>query len=133
METFYRFELAFDDELQNVGLLHGLDGTGLRDEITQALYAPFDKDLPIYKLDKHITWWFTEAGLHKFAHAVDCIINAIADHGWQVYGSVMENDRKQALIHDIYQACFLSGQTNHSPFQKMTSAIDVCKIDRIGG
>lgn len=108
---FYRFELAFSGEPQDVGFLQGLDDVGLGDAERQALYQPFNEYLKSREVEtddgSDVVCFFTEAGVSRFERDIDNIIQAIAPMGWSLLASVMEEpDYDNALYHDQYQAAW---------------------------
>ena len=108
---FYRFELAFSGEPQDVGFLQGLDDVGLDDAERQALYQPFNEYLKSREVEtddgSDVVCFFTEAGVSRFKRDIDNIIQAIAPMGWSLLGTVMEEaDYEFACYHDEYQAAW---------------------------
>lgn len=108
---FYRFELAFDGEPQDVGFFQGIDDIGIPIALRQKLYQPFNERLesPMVEADdcSAVVFFFTEQGLAQFAKDIDCIIQVIEPMGWSLLASVMEEpDYDNALYHDQYQAAW---------------------------
>ena len=110
-EKLYRFMLAFDGEMQDVGVLQGLEDTGIDFTLSEELYEPF-KELPSPLLetpdDSPVECWFTEKGLLKFADALNDIIYELSCLNWQVTAQVIEESRYHALYADDYQIAFAS-------------------------
>lgn len=110
-EKLYRFMLAFDGEMQDVGVLQGLEDTGIDFTLSEELYEPFE-ELPSPLLetpdDSPVECWFTEKGLLKFADALNDIIYELSCLNWQVTAQVIEESRYHALYADDYQIAFAS-------------------------
>lgn len=102
-ETFYRHELVFDGELQDVGFLNGLMDVGLPINIENKLYEPFEMlESPIIHPDgKKIEFWFTEAGNEQFADAIHAIAEAIQPYGWDL--KIREKTVSSELGNSIYR------------------------------
>lgn len=91
---YIRFDMLFEGEAQDVGILVGLKATGIDEELEEELTEPFHNRLaiPCYK-----NWepapqgyfpgaYFTKAGYIQFQEHIDDIIDAINEmnNGWQV-------------------------------------------------
>lgn len=79
MTKFYRYELYCDGEYQGVGIFQGLDELNLREEIEDAILAPFDKLLSVPHIGKRCEFLFTEKGNEMFHEGISRI--------WNVYAS----------------------------------------------
>ena len=108
----YRFELAFDGEPQGVGLLTGLDATGLPPGRSDRLVAMFDDLALPEELGTPVRFWFTQAGILRFADAVAEIMREIEPHGWTVLLSVMERKDAHELYADEYQVAVPSSSAD---------------------
>ena len=86
MSKVYRFELAFEDEPQGVGMLQGLEDVGLSTRSERLLYEMFVPlkcpELP--DLCDPVSFWFTEKGLVKFSAAIGMISDLISKKSWSL-------------------------------------------------
>lgn len=79
MNKYIRYELSVDGELQDVGLLVGLNDCDLQQEEIDALLENFNKHLDIVDfkklniLDKSAKFYFTEDGDKKFKEDIEKI------------------------------------------------------------
>lgn len=109
-ETYYRFELAFLGEPQDVGILQGLEDTPLPFVLTEEIYSYFNR-LPVPEDletpdDSPIVSLFTKKGLKEFADALNVIIFELEPFNWQVIGRSFELDPQHAIYQDEYQVAF---------------------------
>ena len=108
-EKLYRFMLAFDGEPQGVGILQGLEDSGIDFSVSEDLYKAFG-NLPCPTLespdDSPIECWFREKGIAEFGNAIDEIIYELSLVNWQVLGQVIEESVEGSLYADDYQAAF---------------------------
>ena len=106
---FYRFELAFCGEPQGVGFIQGLEDIGLPIKKYGQLYDPFET-LPCPEIcdpNGPILFFFTKAGLQKYAPAIDAIGQTIRPKDWDLLGMVLEEGSfEHALYHDDFQAAW---------------------------
>ena len=81
---FYRYELWIGDEDQQIGILQGLDDTGLSEEHKDALIDAFD-GLPIPPDDilenGNTRSWFTEDGRDCFEYETAEVLAAYDEDG----------------------------------------------------
>lgn len=61
----FRFELAFDGEPQDIGILRGLDDIGLPEGVSVNIEEDFN-ELPCPKFSEAVSFWFTEFGVQTF-------------------------------------------------------------------
>lgn len=102
----FRFELAFDGEPQEVGLMQGLDDIGLCEEVLRDIEDAFS-DLPCPHLTQPCSFWFTEIGVLRFKSVLDSVIGDIAENSWQLLGAVLNDpDMDKAIYQDKYQVAF---------------------------
>ncbi len=107
MAKFYRFELAFNGEPQDVGFLQGLDEVGFDDEYLDALYALFDSlPVPPFNASRMVTHWFTEKGLAEFWSAIAQVHLAIQNRNWQLIWACIDANIEEACYSDDFQAAF---------------------------
>ena len=108
IQKFFRFELAFDGEPQDVGFLQGLVDAGLGSILTDDLYSLFDT-LPHCGLDVYepVSFWFTENGLEQFTDAINRVADELSSVNWQLLGATTETDLEYAVYKDAFQAAFL--------------------------
>ena len=90
----YRFELSFDGEQQDIGLLQGWSDTLAPSEYYDGLRTVFET-LPAPMLDEvengRIVFWFTETGLCKFREDLQIVMNVVWNHSpWGVMVSESE-------------------------------------------
>ena len=109
-ETYYRFELAFSGEEQDVGLLQGLADTSLSPSVIEELYHSFDL-LPLPPIletpdDSAVVFLFTEKGVREFANAINNIIFELRSYDWQVIAMPFQLEPKFALFCDEYQIAY---------------------------
>lgn len=132
MSKYYRFELACFGEPWDIGFLQGLEEVeGLPPKMAGALYAPFETlNSPALDICDPAEFWFTEQGLHKFASAIDSIIEAIEPYGWSMIAGVMEDDGHKAVYQDDLQAAWYATylETDVSQFVPVGKALDLLSM-----
>lgn len=108
MSRLFRFELAFDGTPQGVGFLQGLANVGLWEVIEDGLYSLFET-LPVCELgvDEPVSFWFTEYGLDRYDDSINRIADEIAENNWQLIGTSIDDDMKNAIYKDEFQVAFL--------------------------
>ena len=106
MSNFYRYELLFDGENQDVGFLVGLPDTGLSEAEVCDLTAHFDNELPIPDLflnhPVHTKSYFTEAGNMIFLPSIHRIMQALPEP-WSVCRIVVPEVKSKILYRDYFQ------------------------------
>lgn len=110
-KTFFRFELAFDGEPQDVGLLQGLEDVGLPTDVCGNLYEGFAslKSPDLETDDGPVSFWFSGDGLEKYGESIDLIQKTIIEKGWSLIVSTMKmdaSDMANAVYQDEYQAAW---------------------------
>lgn len=105
---YTRYELYFEGEPQNIGMMMGLDDMEMNEDESEELLERFNKELPlipqIRTFDNSITHfpacYFTQKGLETFKQEIDALVEAIHDknNGWSV--NVVELET--VLDSDIY-------------------------------
>ena len=104
MNTYPRFELAFDGEPQGVGFMTGLEDVGLPTHIESQLHQPFDDKLesPIIRSMTHepVEFWFTDLGLETFWPAIRDIARKIAKYDWSLLYIFEEKDALHILARE---------------------------------
>lgn len=105
---YTRFELYYEGEPQDIGLMMGLNSVGMPEDEVEELMERFDKELPMIPRmrlfennNAHFPGcYFTEKGLSNFQAEIDMLLNAIheRDNGWSVNRVVLSN----VLENDIY-------------------------------
>lgn len=108
ISRFYRYELSFHGEPQNVGILNGLEDIGLPIDLECALYELFEElESPTLHPDgKTIEFWFTEKGQALFGTAIGAIADAIAPYGWELISRKKVALADDAIYQDEYQAAW---------------------------
>ena len=105
---YYRYELVFDGEPQNVGFLNGLMDVGLPISVESALYEPFEElESPtIHPNGKTVEFWFSESGQTYFSEAIGAVASAIAPYGWELISREKEASDSDAVYRDKYQVAW---------------------------
>lgn len=105
---FYRFELAFDGEPQDVGFLQGTNDTGLDSQTFRSLMAPFENlASPDLYEPLGVAFFFTEEGLHRYRSAINAFIAPLEALGWSLMGYVLdEPNYSRSIYHDTDQAAW---------------------------
>ena len=101
---YYRCELTFDGEPQNVGFLHELDAALGINEETLSLYEIFN-ELNAPRCEGQVQFWFTEKGYQLYKEHIDILCSAINDTGiWGVMERIANSLPEQAVVYrDEYQ------------------------------
>lgn len=103
---FYRFELAYYGEHQDVGFLQGLDEIGLETETEAWLLDQFEPlpcpDLAPFVVGEQVSFWFTELGLRTFISAIRKVQAQILDYGWEVLFSVIDVSPEELAERAVY-------------------------------
>lgn len=113
----YRFELAFDGEPQDIGLLQGVDDIPMLALVRDAFYGMFGSlNSPdvFSEDDSKVVFWFTEEGLKKYSNAINFIIPELEKNNWQVIAMPLRFDSgvsnfltmDDALYEDAFQVAF---------------------------
>ena len=79
----FRFELAFDGEPQDIGILRGLDDIGLPEGVSVNIEEDFN-ELPCPKLSEAVSFWFTEFGVQTFQATLDYLVEQSRELNWQI-------------------------------------------------
>lgn len=111
---FYRFELAFDGEPQDVGFLQGIDDIGLGTKTEACLLDQFAElacpDLASILMGEQVSFWFNQEGMETFLPAIRNVQTHILDRGWEILFAVMdvtaEELKERAVYADKHQAAF---------------------------
>lgn len=110
MNTYHRFELAFDGDPQYIGFMQGLEDVGLPINIESRLHQPFDDNLksPIIRgyTQKPVEFWFTDLGLKTFWPAILDIAKEIEEYDWSLLYLSKIDDISTAIYRDSYQAAW---------------------------
>lgn len=107
-KRYFRFELAFDGEAQNIGFLTGIDDIGLDIHCEVELLAPFES-LPCPHIHTRCEFWFTEDGLCRYQDALMDIARTIRKKNWQLIYAVFdasEEDLGNRVYCDKWQAAW---------------------------
>ena len=106
---YYRCELTFDGEPQDVGIFQGLDdavpneASYLSDELFSELLCPVvDADF----LYEPLCCWFTETGLGHFVSEMQTLSSYLDEAGWGICAAVIEAAPENAVYLDRDQAVF---------------------------
>lgn len=106
LTNLFRFELAFDGEPQEIGILRGLDDIGLPEGVALNIEADFN-ELPIPHITKAASFWFTERGLLTFQTTLDYLAEHSRELNWQLlYAGMPQVDMSKALYADELQVAF---------------------------
>lgn len=112
---YTRYELYFEGEPQNIGMMMGLDDIEINEDESEELLERFNKKLPlipqIRTFDDSITHfpacYFTEKGMETFKQEIDALVEAIhyKDNGWSVNVVTLSNVLEDDIYYkDDYQA-----------------------------
>lgn len=129
MEKFYRFELMFDGQPQNVGFLQGLEDAHLPLSQERLCYELFHElPSPMLPPDGMYIFWFTEEGLNEYGSSARIVNRLLKEHapGWELCGTVMKPNRgilQKAVYTDLWQRVWnltdLTGDLLLRPFQDL--------------
>jgi hypothetical protein len=112
---YTRYELYYDGEPQDVGLMMGLDDVGMDEDEVEMLMERFNTELPLIpqirtfqESTTHFSGcFFTEKGLERFQKEIEELVQAIhfKENGWSVHAveltTVLDED---IYYQDDYQA-----------------------------
>lgn len=121
---YFRFELAFGGEPQNIGFLMGLDDIGLDIHREVELLAPFES-LPCPLLhEKRLEFWFTEDGLRRYSDGLMDVARAIRKRNWQLIYAVFDangEDIEHRVYYDRWQAAWPADylETDRNKFREV--------------
>lgn len=92
----YRYELVYEEQLQNIGFLVGLKDIGFPKEKIDKLIKPFQDYLiiphgDIYEL-KGVKFYFTEKGKEKFEKYINRIKEELENVYWGIKEFILEID-----------------------------------------
>lgn len=128
--AYHRFEMAFDNIPQKIGFLQGLGDVGLTLKEEADLLELF-QSLPCPNVNHFPSeFWFTEAGLERYATAILKIGKAIGRNNWQLMYRKMDRMPKAKTEYmDKWQAAWdpreiRSKATNPCEVIGMTLSID---------
>jgi hypothetical protein len=107
---YIRFDLLFEDEVQDIGLMMGLDDTGLSDGMCEELLEHFEQHLkipPTVRTDKRCAehypaCYFTNEGYQRHKEHIDKIIQEIVemDNEWSVRTIIRETIPEEHLYYE---------------------------------
>lgn len=105
----FRFELAFDGEPQDIGILRGLDDIGLPEGVSVNIEEDFN-ELPCPKLSEAVSFWFTEFGVQTFQATLDYLVEQSRELNWQIlYAELPGMSISEALYADQFQVALPLG------------------------
>lgn len=105
----FRFELAFDGEPQDIGILRGLDDIGLPEGVLVNIEEDFN-ELPCPKLSEAVSFWFTEFGVQTFQATLDYLVEQSRELNWQIlYAELPGMSISKALYADQFQVALPLG------------------------
>ena len=105
----FRFELAFDGEPQDIGILRGLDDIGLPEGVSANIEEDFN-ELPCPKLSEAVSFWFTEFGVQTFQATLDYLVEQSRELNWQIlYAELPGMSISKALYADQFQVALPLG------------------------
>lgn len=105
----FRFELAFDGEPQDIGILRGLDDIGLPEGVSVNIEEDFN-ELPCPKLSEAVSFWFTEFGVQTFQATLDYLVEQSRELNWQIlYAELPGMSISKALYADQFQVALPLG------------------------
>lgn len=105
----FRFELAFDGEPQDIGILRGLDDIGLPEGVSVNIEGDFN-ELPCPKLSEAVSFWFTEFGVQTFQATLDYLVEQSRELNWQIlYAELPGMSISKALYADQFQVALPLG------------------------
>lgn len=97
--TLYRFELAFDGEIQNVGLFHGIYDA-VPDEAETAAFEQAFHMLAAPELNEKAEFWFKPAGLIRFANALLKTQALLEQYNWQLVLMTRQPGQEPVIYQD---------------------------------
>ena len=107
---FYRFELAFGEEPQGVGIFAGYDDIGMSKNFIDSLFDALPiPEVPPPEKGVRFECWFTMPGVLTFAPQLNKLIRKIEGAGWVVIAAAMLKNGKDAVYCDDYQSVFCQG------------------------
>lgn len=113
MSNLYRFELAFDGELQDIGIFCGLDEIDLPEGIRQNIENDFNM-LTCPHLSETASFWLTEHGLQALQYTIDYLIEHSRKLNWQLlYAKISDAYMSKALYVDGAQVAFPAKMIKH--------------------
>ena len=105
----FRFELAFDGEPQDIGILRGLDDIGLPEGVSVNIEEDFN-ELPCPKFSEAVSFWFTEFGVQAFQATLDYLVEQSMELNWQIlYAELPGVSISKALYADQFQVALPLG------------------------
>ena len=105
----FRFELAFDGEPQDIGILRGLDDIGLPEGVSVNIEEDFN-ELPCPKFSEAVSFWFTEFGVQTFQATLDYLVEQSMELNWQIlYAELPGVSISKALYADQFQGALPLG------------------------
>lgn len=128
----FRFELAFDGEPQEVGIMQGLDDIGLPEGVAVNIEEDFN-ELPLPHLSEPVSFWFTESGVRAFEATLDFLAEQSQEMNWQIlYAVLPEGDVSKALYSDEFQVAFPAGlvERRHLQYKELGKVGDLLKEAR---
>lgn len=97
--TLYRFELAFDGEMQDVGLFHGIYDAVPNEAETAAFEQAFHM-LAAPELNEKAEFWFKPAGLIRFANALLKTQALLEQYNWQLVLMTRQPGQEPVIYQD---------------------------------
>lgn len=128
----FRFELAFDGEPQEVGIMQGLDDIGLPEGVAVNIEEDFN-ELPLPHLPEPVSFWFTESGVRAFEATLDFLAEQSQEMNWQIlYAVLPEGDVSKALYSDEFQVAFPAKlvELRHLQYKELGKVGDLLKEAR---
>ncbi len=105
----FRFELAFDGEPQDIGILRGLDDIGLPEGVSANIEEDFN-ELPCPKLSEAVSFWFTELGVQRFQATLDYLAEQSRELNWQIlYAEIPGVYMSKGIYADEFQVALPFG------------------------
>ena len=105
----FRFELAFDGEPQDIGILRGLDDIGLPEGVSVNIEEDFN-ELPCPKFSEAVSFWFTEFGVQTFQATLDYLVEQSMELNWQIlYAELPGVSISKSLYADQFQVALPLG------------------------
>lgn len=123
----FRFELAFDGEPQDIGILRGLDDIGLPEGVSVNIEEDFN-ELPCPKLSEAVSFWFTEFGVQTFQATLDYLVEQSMELNWQIlYAELLGMPISKALYADQFQVALPFGMVEElrPQYRELRSISDI--------
>lgn len=102
----YRFETEFQGEPQDVGFFQAMYDAGLPEGVPERLEGMFAGLVPaIQQIDEPAKFWFTEAGLARFAKEIAAVASVLEQYGWTLTLAAIDDSQAggRVLYRDGWQ------------------------------